>query len=254
MKYGLKGNHGRRARWIAGIPSSISMRGGSRFGMQAVYLALGMSADGWKAVLGLWIEQTEGAQFWLKVFHEWRNRGILIAVVDGLHGFPDAIESVYPNTQIQTCMVHLIRNSRALANWKERQSLAAALKPIDQAANSDAAQVALDDFENGPGGQQFPIIGQMWRKPWEQVMPVFAYPPEVRKMIDTTHAIESRPMQLRKIVKNRGHFPKDQAAPKLLFLALRNIEKNGKMPPVIWKQAANQFAILFGERFTDAMT
>lgn len=232
---------------------------------KAVYLALGIRADGRKEVLGLWIEQTEGAKFWLKVFNELRNRGlndILIAVVDGLRGFPEAIEAVYPQAQIQTCIVHLIRNSLNLASWKDRKALAAALKPVYQAANADAAARALDDFAQSEWGLKFPTVAAMWQRQWEQVIPFFAYPPEVRKIIyapkevplgDTTNAIESLHMQLRKIVKNRGHFPSDEAASKLLFLALRNIEKDWKMPPITWKQAANQFAILFGERFTNAM-
>lgn len=223
---------------------------------KAVYLALGIRADGRKEVLGLWIEQTEGAKFWLKVFNELRNRGladILIAVVDGLRGFPEAIEAVYPQAQIQTCIVHLIRNSLNLASWKDRKGLTAALKPIYQAANAEAAAGALKAFAQGQWGQKFPTVVAMWQRQWEQVIPFFAYPPEVRKIVYTTNAIESLHMQLRKIVKNRGHFPSDGAASKLLFLALRNIEKDWKMPPVTWKQAANQFAILFGERFTNAL-
>jgi transposase-like protein len=219
---------------------------------KAVYLALGIRADGHKEVLGLWIEQSEGAKFWLKVFNELRNRGladILIAVVDGLRGFPEAIESVYPQAQIQTCIVHLIRHSLALASWKERKALAQALKPVYQAAPSDVAELALREFEQSAWGIKFPTIVAMWQRQWQQVIPFFAYPPEVRKIIYTTNAIESLHMQLRKIVKNRGHFPSDEAASKLLFLALRNIEKNWKMPPVTWRAAANQFAILFGERF-----
>jgi transposase-like protein len=223
---------------------------------KAVYLALGVRADGRKEVLGLWIEQTEGAKFWLKVFNDLKNRGlndILIAVVDGLRGFPEAIEAVYPQAQIQTCIVHLIRNSTTLAAWKDRKELAAALKPIYQAANADLAAVALDEFAAGPWGSKFPTVAAMWQRQWQQVIPFFAYPPEVRKIIYTTNAIESLHMQLRKIVKNRGHFPSDEAATKLLFLALRNIEKDWKMPPQTWKQAANQFAIMFGERFTNAI-
>lgn len=219
---------------------------------KAVYLALGIRADGHKEVLGLWIEQSEGAKFWLKVFNELRNRGladILIAVVDGLRGFPEAIESVYAQAQIQTCIVHLIRHSLALASWKERKALAQALKPVYQAARSDVAELALPEFEQSAWGIKFPTIVAMWQRQWQQVIPFFAYPPEVRKIIYTTNAIESLHMQLRKIVKNRGHFPSDEAASKLLFLALRNIEKNWKMPPVTWRAAANQFAILFGERF-----
>jgi transposase-like protein len=223
---------------------------------KAVYLALGIRADGRKEVLGLWIEQTEGAKFWLKVFNELKNRGlqdILIAVVDGLRGFPEAIEAVYPQAQIQTCIVHLIRNSLNLASWKDRKHLAAALKPIYQAATAEAAAAALDAFERGDWGARFPTVVAMWRRQWEQVIPFFAYPPAVRKIIYTTNAIESMHMQLRKIVKNRGHFPSDEAASKLLYLALRNIEKDWKMPPITWKQAVNQFAILFGERFTNAL-
>lgn len=223
---------------------------------KAVYLALGVRADGGKEVLGLWIEQTEGAKFWLKVFNELKNRGlhdVLIAVVDGLRGFPEAIEAVYPQAQIQTCIVHLIRNSTTLASWKDRKELAAALKPIYHAANADAAAAALDEFEAGPWGRKFPTVAAMWRRQWQQVIPFFAYPPEVRTIIYTTNAIESLHMRLRKIVKNRGHFPSDEAATKLLFLALRNIEKDWKMPQRTWKQAANQFAIMFGERFTNAI-
>ncbi|AEI81727.1 transposase mutator type (plasmid) [Cupriavidus necator N-1] len=223
---------------------------------KAVYLALGIRADGRKEVLGLWIEQTEGAKFWLKVFNELKNRGlddILVAVVDGLRGFPEAIEAVYPGAQIQTCIVHLIRNSLNLASWKDRKGLAAALKPIYQAATADAAAGALQAFAASDWGRKFPTVADMWRRQWEQVIPFFAYPPEVRRIIYTTNAIESMHMQLRKIVKNRGHFPSDEAASKLLYLALRNIEKDWKMPPITWKQAANQFAILFGDRFTNAL-
>lgn len=223
---------------------------------KAVYLALGIRADGRKEVLGLWIEQTEGAKFWLKVFNELKNRGlqdILIAVVDGLRGFPEAIEAVYPQAQIQTCIVHLIRNSLNLASWKDRKALAAALKPIYQAASADAAASALQAFAESDWGKKFPTVTAMWQRQWEQVIPFFAYPPQVRKIIYTTNAIESMHMQLRKIVKNRGHFPSDEAASKLLYLALRNIEKDWKMPPITWKQAVNQFAILFGERFTNAL-
>ncbi|MBV8048773.1 MAG: IS256 family transposase [Paludibacterium sp.] len=223
---------------------------------KAVYLALGIRADGRKEVLGLWIEQTEGAKFWLKVFNELKNRGledILIAVVDGLRGFPEAIEAVFPQAQIQTCIVHLIRNSLNLASWKDRKALAAALKPIYQAPSADMAATALEAFAEGEWGKKFPTVTTMWRRQWEQVIPFFAYPPEVRKIIYTTNAIESMHMQLRKIVKNRGHFPSDEAASKLLYLALRNIEKDWKMPPITWKQAANQFAILYGERFTNAL-
>ena len=220
---------------------------------KAVYLALGIDATGSKEVLGLWIEQTEGAKFWLKVFNDLKNRGVadvLIAVVDGLKGFPEAIEATFPLAQIQTCIVHLIRNSMSYVAWKDRQALAAELKPIYQATNAAAAEAALTAFEQGPWGRKCPPIAQAWRRQWTQVIPFFAYPPEVRRIIYTTNAIESLHMQLRKIVKNRGHFPSDEAATKLLYLALRNISKKWDMPPRTWKEAANQFAIMFGQRFT----
>ncbi len=223
---------------------------------KAVYLALGIDATGRKDVLGLWIEQTEGAKFWLKVFNDLKQRGvadILIAVVDGLRGFPEAIEAVFPHAQIQTCIVHLIRTSLNYVGWKDRKALAAELKAIYQAANADAAETALTEFEQGAWGKKCPPIAAAWRRQWTQVIPFFAYPSEVRKIIYTTNAIESLHMRLRKIVKNRGHFPNDEAATKLLYLALRNIVKDWKMPPRTWKEAANQFAIMFGERFTAAL-
>jgi len=223
---------------------------------KAVYLALGIDATGRKDVLGLWIEQTEGAKFWLKVFNDLKQRGVsdvLIAVVDGLRGFPEAIEAVFPHAQIQTCIVHLIRTSLNYVAWKERKALASELKAIYQAANADAAEAALTAFEQGLWGRKCPPIAAAWRRQWTQVIPFFAYPTEVRKIIYTTNAIESLHMRLRKIVKNRGHFPSDEAATKLLFLALRNIVKDWKMPPRTWKEAANQFAIVFGERFTASL-
>jgi transposase-like protein len=223
---------------------------------KAVYLALGIDASGRKDVLGLWIEQTEGAKFWLKVFNDLRQRGvadILIAVVDGLRGFPDAIEAVFPKAQIQTCIVHLIRNSLNYVGWKERKALAAELKTIYQAADATAAEAALDAFEQGPWGRKFPPVVAAWRRQWTQVIPFFAYPAAVRKILYTTNAIESLHMRLRKIVKNRGHFPSDEAATKLLFLALRNIVRDWSMPQRTWKEAANQFAIVFGERFTASL-
>lgn len=220
---------------------------------KAVYLALGIDASGRKDVLGLWIEQTEGAKFWLKVFTDLKQRGvadILIAVVDGLRGFPEAIEAVFPKTQIQTCIVHLIRNSLNYVAWKDRKALATALKSIYQATNAEAAEAALAAFDEGPWGRKCPPIAQAWRRQWPQVIPFFAYPVEVRRIIYTTNAIESLHMRVRKIVKNRGHFPSDEAATKLLFLALRNIAKTWNMPQRTWKEAANQFAIVFGDRFT----
>lgn len=219
---------------------------------KAVYLALGMTAEVLKEVLGIWVEQNEGAKFWLKVMNELRNRGvedILIAVVDGLKGFPEAITTVFPEANVQTCIVHLIRHSLSFCGWKERQKVAAELKTVYRAENAEAAAQRLSEFENGPWGKKFPMIAASWKRNWEQVIPFFAYSPEIRKMIYTTNAIESLHMQLRKVLKNRGHFPNDESAVKLIYLALRNVTKKWNRPPISWKAAAGQFAIQFGTRF-----
>jgi transposase-like protein len=222
---------------------------------KAVYLALGVLPDGTRDVLGMWIEQTEGAKFWLKVFNDLRTRGvndILIAVVDGLKGLAEAIEVAFPQTTVQTCIVHLIRNSLDYASWKDRKAVAAALKPIYAAASAKAAQEALEAFEAGPWGDKYPPIAQSWRRAWEHVIPFFAFPPDVRRVIYTTNAIESLHMQLRKIIKTRGHFPSDEAAIKLMWLALRNILADKVRSAKEWKAAMNQFAVMYGERFTGA--
>jgi transposase-like protein len=219
---------------------------------KAVYLALGVAADGTREVLGLWIEQQEGAKFWLKVMNELRQRGledVLIAVVDGLKGFPAAITAVYPAASVQTCIVHLIRHSLSYCSYKDERAVAAALKLIYRAENAEVAAQRLSEFEAGEWGRKHPTIGASWRRAWEQVIPFFAYPAEVRKIIYTTNAIESLNGQLRKIIKTRGHFPSDAAATKLLYLALRNITAKWKAPPTGWIAAANQFAIQFGPRF-----
>src|SRR5215467_9705548 len=177
---------------------------------KAVYVALAYNGDGEKDVLGLWIEQTEGAKFWLRVVNELKTRGvndILIAVVDGLNGFPDAINAVFPQTQVQTCIVHLLRHSLSFASWKDRRELAAALRPIYTAVNAEAARGALEDFAAGPWGRKYPAVAPAWRRQWEQVIPFFAYPPEVRRIIYTTNAIESLNSKLRTAVRSRGHFP-----------------------------------------------
>ena len=217
---------------------------------KAVYLALGFGRDGCKEVLGLWIEQTEGAKFWLKVMNELKTRGVedvLIAVVDGLKGFPDAINAVFPKTSVQTCIVHLLRHSLSLASWKDRKRLVPGLKAIYRAANEAEALDRLVDFEAEWGGK-YPSIAMSWRRNWEQVIPMFAYPPDIRRILYTTNAIESLHGQVRKVIKNRGHFPNDEAATKLIYLALRNVEKKWKMPAREWKAALNQFAILFEDR------
>ena len=222
---------------------------------KAVYLALGFTIEGHKEVLGLWIEQTEGAKFWLRVMNEIKNRGVndvFIAVVDGLKGFPDAINAVFPETSVQTCIVHMIRNSLNYVPWNDRKQVAADLKTIYRAESADVAALRLDEFEEKWDGK-YPPIGQSWRRNWEQVIPFFAYPEAVRKIIYTTNAIESLNMSLRKIIKNRGHFPSDDAATKLLYLALRNAAKKWTMPSRTWKQALNQFAILFQDRFPSSI-
>jgi putative transposase len=220
---------------------------------KAVYLALGIKRDGTKEVLGIWIQQSEGAKFWLGVMNELSHRGlkdILVAVIDGLKGFPEAISAVYPECEIQTCIVHLMRNSLSYCNWKERRPMTAELKKIYTAETAELAAKRLEDFEQGPWGKKIPPIAQCWRRVWDQVVPFFAYSSEIRKIIYTTNAIESLHMQLRKVLKNRGHFPSDEAAAKLIFLALRNITKKWKNPPITWKLAATQFAIRFGQRFS----
>jgi transposase-like protein len=219
---------------------------------QAVYLALGVAPDGTRDVLGLWIEQTEGAKFWLKVMTELRNRGvgdILIAVVDGLKGFPAAITSVFPQTTVQTCIVHLTRFSLAYCSWQDRAQVAGELKHIYRAASAEEAQRLLEVFAESPLGKKYPLIAASWRRHWAEVIPFYDYPPEIRKMLYTTNAIESLNMQVRKVIKHRGHFPNEEAASKLIYLALRNIVKEWKRPPVHWGAAAHQLALKFGERF-----
>ena len=222
---------------------------------KAVYLALGVLADGTRDILGLWIENTEGAKFWMKVFNDMKTRGcndVLIAVTDGLKGMREALEVVYPATTLQTCIVHLIRNSLDYASWKERKDLAAAIKPIYTAASAEAAAAELDAFEQGPMGAALPDRGRIWRRAWANVIPFFAFPPEVRRVIYTTNAIESVNARLRKVLKTRGHFPTDDAASKLIWLALRNITADWSRAASNWKTAMNQFAILYEERFTQA--
>ena len=217
---------------------------------KAVYVVLGMNRSGEKDVLGLWIEQSEGAKFWLKVMNDLRNRGvtdILIAVVDGLKGFPEAINSVFPKTMVQTCIVHLIRNSLSFVSWKDRKTIMPSIKAIYHAENADAALQRLEDFET-EWGKRYPAIGQAWRRVWEHVVPFFAFAPEIRKMIYTTNAVEALNRSLRKIIKTRGSFPNDEAAMKLLYLAIRNAGVHWRRP-IAWTAAMGQFAIQFNERF-----
>lgn len=219
---------------------------------KAVYLALGVHADGTKDILGIWIETTEGAKFWLRVMNELKNRGvedILITVVDGLKGFPEAINAVFPQALVQTCIVHLIRHSLEFVSWKDRKPLVPALREIYRAKDADAGLKALEAFEAGDWGKKYPAITGAWRRNWDRVIPFFAFPEAVRKIIYTTNAIEALNSSLRRAVKIRGHFPTDEAAMKLIFLVLRDVARDWKMPAREWTEAKSQFAILFEERF-----
>jgi putative transposase len=219
---------------------------------KAIYVALGMRPDGTKDVLGLWIEQTEGAKFWLRVMNELKNRGIadiLVAVVDGLKGFPEAINAVFPLAQVQTCIVHMIRHSLDFVSWKDRKSVAAALKEIYRAKDAETAKENLEAFVASEWGAKYPAIPGVWRRQWQQVIPFFAFPQAVRRIIYTTNAIEALNAKLRRAVRTRGHFPNDEAATKLLFLVLRNAAASWKVAPKEWGAAKTQFAILFEERF-----
>jgi putative transposase len=208
--------------------------------VKAVYLALGINLAGEKELLGIWIAQTEGAKFWLQVVTELKNRGvqdIFIACVDGLKGFPEAIEAVFPRTAIQLCIVHLVRYSLNYVSWKLRKAVAADLRTIYSAATVEEAEARLAEFEE-KWGEAYPSIVQSWRRNWERIIPFFDYPPEIRKVIYTTNAIESVNMSLRKIIKNRGSFPNDEALLKLFYLALQNISQKWTMPIRDWKEVA----------------
>ena len=217
---------------------------------KAVYLAIGVTLDGQKDVLGMWVAETEGAKFWLQVVTELKNRGvkdIFIACVDGLKGFPEAIETVFPQTQVQLCIVHMVRHSLRYVSWKQRKEVAADLKSIYSAPTVEQAEVNLAAFA-AKWDSSLPTISKSWRNNWERIIPLFGYPPDIRKAIYTTNAIESLNMSLRKVTKNRGSFPNDEAMLKLLFLALRNISKKWTLPIRDWKSALNQLTIIFESR------
>jgi putative transposase len=208
---------------------------------------------GTRDILGLWIENTEGAKFWMRVFNDLKTRGvndILIAVTDGLKGVAEALGAVFPATTLQTCIVHLIRNSLDYASWNDRKVLAAAIKPIYTAPSAEAAQSELDASEEGAWGMKFPTVVAAWRRAWDKVVPFFAFPAHIRRVIYTTNAIESVNARLRKLIKTRGHFPSDDAATKLIWLALRHITADWDRVGRDCKEAINQFAILYDERFT----
>lgn len=217
---------------------------------KAVYLAIGVTWDGTKDILGMWIAETEGAKFWLQVVTELKNRGIndiFVACVDGLKGFPEAIEAVFPKAQVQLCMVHMVRHSLRYVSWKQRKEVAADLKSIYNAPTIEQAEANLMTFAT-KWDASHPTISKSWRNNWERIIPLFSYPPEIRKAIYTTNTIESMNMSLRKVTKNRGSFPNDEAMIKLLYLAMKNISKKWTMPIYDWKSALNQFAILFEGR------
>lgn len=228
----------------------VKARGNGHVVNKAVYLAIGVNLDGAKEVLGMWVSENEGAKFWLQVVTELKNRGlqdIFIACVDGLKGFPEAIETVYPKTQVQLCIVHMVRNSLRFVSWKQRKEVAADLRLIYQSATAEHAEMELTAFE-AKWDKTHPTISISWRRNWAQVIPFFAYPPDIRKVIYTTNAIESLNMSLRKVTKNRGSFPTDEAMLKLLYLALKNIAKKWTLPIRDWKAAMNRFTILFEDR------
>lgn len=217
---------------------------------KAIYLAIGINMEGHKEILGLWIAQTEGAKFWLSVVTELKNRGvqdIFIACVDGLKGFPEAIETVYPHAIVQLCIVHMVRNSLNYVGWNKRKEVAADLRLVYSAATIDEAEHALADFED-KWNNAYPPIARSWRNNWQRIIPFFDYPPEIRRIIYTTNAIESVNMSLRKVSKSRGSFPNDEAVIKLFYLALSNIAKKWSMPLRDWKPALNRFTIQFNER------
>ncbi len=237
----------------------VSCREDGRVSSRSVYLALGINMEGQKELLGLWIAQTEGAKFWLGVITELQNRGvkdIFIACVDGLKGFPEAIESVFPHTQVQLCIVHMVRNSVKYVSWKDRKQVCSDLKKIYTSSTEQQAQEQLDAFGQKWDGK-YPTISRMWRRHWEYVIPFFDYPPEIRKVIYTTNAIESLNRSLRKVIKTKGAFPNDASILKLFYLALplgmakpiANISKKWTMPIRTWKAALSQFAVRFEGRF-----
>lgn len=236
----------------------IKVRDGGLVGNKSAHLVIGVDVDGYKHVLGIWLQESEGAKFWMRVLNDLRNRGLkdaLIVCCDGLTGLPDAVETVWPDAVVQTCVIHLIRNSMRFVGYGDRKAVAAGLKTIYTAVNAETAEQALTAFERQWNGR-YPGVADAWRRAWPQFVPFLDFPPEIRKVIYTTNAIESINYQLRKITKTRGHFPTDDAAIKLLYLGVRNITgrhidgRNGKTGTGTygWKRALNVFAIHFPGR------
>jgi putative transposase len=231
----------------------VKMRQEGRVENRAVFVALGVNLGGQKDVLGLWTSATEGAKLWLQILTEIRNRGVqdvLIACVDGLKGFPEAIQAVYPKTQVQLCLVHLVRNSLQFVNWKERKQVAADLRQIYRSATAEEAEQHLTEFEQ-KWDTKYATIGKIWRRHWAGVLPLFAFPEEIRKIIYTTNAVESLNMSLRKVIKTRTSFPSEEAALKLLYLALKNVTRKWKPSPN-WRTALNHFMLFSGDRIEAA--
>jgi putative transposase len=231
----------------------VKMRHEGRVENRAVFVAIGITQEGTKEVLGLWTSATEGAKLWLHILTELRQRGlkdILIACVDGLKGFPEAIEAAFPKTTVQLCIVHMVRNSLAYVNWKERKTVAADLRTIYRAATVEEAERRLGEFE-ARWGAQYASIGKMWRRHWTGITPLFAYPEEIRKAIYTTNVVESLHMTLRKVIKTRGSFPTEESALKLLYLALKNVARRWKAAPN-WRTSLNHFTLLYGDRIEAA--
>ena len=228
----------------------LKMRESGQVKNQAVYLALGVNMEGYKELLGLWVGESEGSKFWLGVLNELKNRGvkdILIACVDGLTGFPDAIEAAYPKTQVQLCIVHMVRNSLKYVSWKHRKEVAQDLKTIYSAPNVEAAEEALDMLE-AKWQETSPQVARSWRACWMNIIPLFGYPPEIRKVIYTTNAIESMQAQLRKVTRQRGSFPTADSVRKVIYLAVQRISKKWKRPIRDWVAALNHFSIVFEGR------
>jgi putative transposase len=228
----------------------VKVRSEGRVMNKSAYLAIGINIEGLKDVLGIWLEQSEGAKFWLKVMTEIKHRGvrdIFIACVDGLRGFPEAIEATFPQTEVQLCVVHMVRGSLRFVSWKDRKAVAGDLKAVYHASSEEAARENLDLFSRKWDGR-YPTISKSWQANWQRIIPFFAYPEEIRRSIYTTNAIESLNNTLKKTIKNRGSFPNDEAAIKLLYLSLKNIQKKWTMPTRHWGKALNQFAILYSSR------
>jgi len=228
----------------------LKIRDEGRVLNKAAYLAIGVGMDGIKDVLGIWLEKNEGAKFWLAVFTELKNRGmndVLIACVDGLKGLPEAIESVFPQAEVQLCIVHMVRNSLKFVSYKDRKKIAADLKGIYRAATVEQAEAALETFSE-TWDKRYPMISKSWLKNWDRIIPFFDYSEDIRKVIYTTNSIESLNNSLRKVTKNRNSFPNDDSAIKLLYMALQNIMKKWTMPIRNWSLAVHQFSIRFGER------